>query len=57
VSKPPQPDQPEEPRDYKMHYRREYPALNQLTQSRNEKTHQRCDDVTGGTLTHNVVKL
>ena len=57
MSKPPQPDQPEEPRDDKMYYRREYPALNQLAQSRNEKTHQRCDDVTGGTLTHNVVKL
>jgi hypothetical protein len=52
VSKPAQPDQPEKPSDYEMHYRREYPALNQLAQPRNEKTHERCDDITGRTLTH-----
>jgi hypothetical protein len=57
VSEPSQPDQPEKSSDYKMHYRREYPALNQLAQPRNEKTHERCDDITGGTLTHNIIKL
>jgi hypothetical protein len=57
VSEPPQPDQPEKSGDYEMHYRGEYPALNQLAQSGDEKTHKRCDDITGGTLTHNVRKL
>jgi hypothetical protein len=54
VSEPPQPDQPEESSDYEMHYRREYPALNQLAQPRNKKTHERRDDITGGALTHNI---
>lgn len=57
MSEPPQPDQPEKSSDYEMDYRRENPALNQLAQPRNEKTHERCDDITGGSLTHNVRKL
>ena len=57
MSKPPQPDQPEESGYYEVHERREYPALNQLAQARNEKTHQRRDDITGRTLTHNIIEL
>jgi hypothetical protein len=57
VPEPPQPDQPKKSSDYEMHYGREYPALDQLAQPRNEKTHERCDDITGGTLTHRIVKL
>lgn len=57
MSKPPQPDQPEEPGHYEMHQRRENPALNQLAQARNEKTHEGRDDIAGGTLTHNIIEL
>jgi hypothetical protein len=57
VPEPAQPNQPEKPSYYEMHYRREYPALNQLAQARNEKTHERCDDITGGTLAHSIISL
>jgi len=57
VSKPPQPDQPEEPGSYEVHERGQYPTLNQLSQARNEKTHQRRDNITGRTLTHNIIEL
>jgi hypothetical protein len=57
VPEPPQPDQPKKSSDCEMHYGREYPALDQLAQPGNEKTHERCDDITGGTLTHRIVKL
>ncbi len=54
MSKPPEPDQPEKPGPYEVHECRQYPALNQLAQTRNKKTHQRRNNITGRTLTHNI---
>jgi hypothetical protein len=57
VSEPPQPDEPKEPGSYEVHQRRKDPSLNQLSQARNEKTHQRRDNITGRTLTHNIIEF
>ena len=57
MPEPSQPDQPKESSDYEMHYRREYPALNQLAKTGNKKTHQRRDNITGRTLTHNIIEF
>ena len=55
MPKPPQQDQPEQPGDYELQYRRENPALNQLAQTRDEKTNKRGNDITRRTLTHNII--
>jgi len=56
MSEPPQQNEPEHAGYDEVHQRRNNSALDQLTQSRDEKTHQRGDDITRRTLLHNNVE-
>jgi hypothetical protein len=56
MSEPPQQNEPEQGGHDEVQERGKNPTLDQLTQTRNEKTHQRGDDVTCRTLFHNNVE-
>jgi hypothetical protein len=56
MSEPPQPNEPEQASPNEVQQRGENPALDQLTQARDKKTHERGNDITRRTLLHTNVE-
>ena len=56
MSEPPQPDEPEQGGPNEVQQRGKNPALDQLTQARDKKTHERGNDITRRTLRHTNVE-
>lgn len=53
MSKPTQPNEPEQAGHHEVQQRGKNPALDQLTEARDKKTHQGSNDISSGTLSHN----
>jgi hypothetical protein len=51
MNQPAEQDDPKQAGQYELHGRHQQPALNELTESRNEETAERRNDIAGGTLT------
>ena len=56
MSEPPQPNEPEQAGPNEVQQRGKNPALGQLTQARDKKTHECGNDVTRRTLRHTNVE-
>jgi hypothetical protein len=56
MSEPPQPNKPEQAGPNEVQQRGKNPALGQLTQARDKKTHERGNDITRRTLLHTNVE-
>ena len=56
MSEPSQPNEPEQAGHNEVQQRGKNPALDQLTQARDKKTHERGNDITRRTLRHTNVE-
>jgi hypothetical protein len=56
MSEPPQKNEPEQGGPNEVEQRGKNPALDQLTQARDKKTHERGNDITRRTLFHTKIE-